>query len=329
MELSLCRCGVNVICRLPHIDIVKKIIFFKKKGGEMVTRKTVTIGVGNQKGGVGKTTMTVQIAAALAEKGRKVLIIDLDVNAGSTKHLGIDPNAYLGTFEVLTGDEEEPLAVVVTSEDEDNNLPENLHIITGSRKLEELEDRLKKKKSKFDDSPLSNVLKPVLRRLQGYYDYIFLDTPPSAPLPIIAAYKAANGFLLVAIPEGLAIEGLGEALDDIRQVREHGNPNLQLIGLAIGAVDNRTRLSRELISYVNEEFNEFFLKPTIPRATIIPTVQTGKKKTIFQAEPTHSITQKFREMADDFEEKVERFLGVKIRPEPEIQNTSKGESVNG
>lgn len=295
----------------------------------MVRKKTVAIGVGNQKGGVGKTTMTVQIAAALAEKGRKVLIIDLDVNAGSTKHLGIDPNAYLGTFEILTGDEEEPLAVVVTSEDEGNNLPENLHIITGSRKLEELEERLKRKKSKFDDSPLSNVLKPVLKKLNGHYDYIFLDTPPSAPLPIIAAYKAADGFLLVAIPEGLAIEGLGEALDDIKQVREHGNPNLQLIGLGIGAVDNRTRLSRELISYVNKEFNEFMLKPTIPRSTIIPTAQTGEKKTIFQAHPNHSITQKFREMADDFEVKIEKFLGVQIKSQRTKNKAKVDKAANG
>ena len=156
-----------------------------------------------------------------------------------------------------------------------------------------------------------DVLKPVLKKLRGHYDYVFLDTPPSAPLPIIAAYKAADAFVLVAIPEGLAIEGLDEALSDLEEVRQYGNPNLKLLGLAIGAVDNRTRLSRELVKYVHEQFQDFLLTPVIPRTTIIPTAQTSQKATIFQTEPNHPITQKFRELAQDFERKVERVLGSK------------------
>ncbi len=299
----------------------------------MKRRETVAIGVGNQKGGVGKTTMTVQLSAALAERGRKVLIIDLDVNAGSTKHLGVDPNSFLGSFEVLTG-EEHPLDVIVSSKDEGNNLPENLHIITGSRKLEELEERLRRKKSKFDDSSLGDVLKPVLEKLRGHYDYIFMDTPPSAPLPIIAAYKAADGFLLVAIPEGLAIEGLDEALNDIEEVREYGNPSLKLIGLAIGAVDKRTRLSKELVSYVHKHFSEFMLTPVIPRATVIPSVQTSQKTTIFQTDPQHPITEKFREMATSLEKNIHKILGIQkldetklhiSETEDEFQNKERGD----
>ncbi len=268
--------------------------------------QTLVIGIGNQKGGVGKTTMTIQLAYALVEQGHKVLIIDLDVNAGSTKHLGIDPRAYLGTFEVLLGDED-PLTAIVTHEDEGHSLPESLHLLTGSRKLEELEERLRAKKSKFDDTPLHDVLKPVIKKLRGYYDFIFLDTPPSAPLPIVAAYKAADGFLLVAIPEGLAIQGLQEALHDIEEVRKYGNPDLQLVGLAIGAVDARTRLSRELIAYVDKEFKEYVLKPVIQRSTIIPTAQT-QQKSIFQTHPDHAITQCFRDMAQEFKAKIARFF---------------------
>jgi chromosome partitioning protein len=279
-----------------------------------LTPQTFAIGIGNQKGGVGKTTMTVQLAYALAERGHKVLIIDLDVNAGSTKHLGIDPRAYLGTFEVLTGDED-ALTVVVTHEDEGNSLPKYLHVLTGSRKLEEIEDRLRMKKSKFDDTPLHDVLKPVIKKLRGHYDYIFLDTPPSAPLPIVAAYKAADGFLLVAIPEGLAIQGLQEALHDIEEVRRHGNPHLKLVGLAIGAVDVRTRLSRELIHYVEKEFKDYLLKPTIQRSTIIPTAQT-QQKSIFETHSDHMITHCFREMARDFEAKINRFF---VEPQPVVE----------
>lgn len=284
--------------------------------------KTVVIGVGNQKGGVGKTTMTVQIACALAEQGRKVLIIDLDVNSGATKHFGIKPEGFLGTFEMLVGDEE-PLDVVLTNEDEDNSLPENLHIIPGGRKLEALEERLRGKKSKFDDAPLHDCLKPVIESLRGHYDYVLLDTPPSAPLPIIAAYKAADGFLLVAIPEGLAIQGLNEALQDIVEVNKYREPQLQLVGIAVGAVENRTRLSRELLAYVAGTFKEFHLLPPIPRSTIIPTAQT-QAKTLFQLDPTHPIAQAFRELAANFEANVEKFLGAKreVAPQalPEVAN---------
>lgn len=293
---------------------------------EKGSKKTLVIGIGNQKGGVGKTTMTVQLACALAEMGRRILIIDLDVNAGSTKHFGINPKAYLGTFEVLLGDEE-PLDVAVSCEDE-KGLPENLHIITGSRKLEDLEERLNTKRSKFANSVPTDVLRPVVDKLRGHFDYVFLDTPPSAPLPIIAAYRSADGFLLVAIPEGLAIEGLSEALHDIEEVRNVAGHNLQLIGLALGAVDKRTRLSKELVDYCNDEFADYVLQPIIPRSTVIPTAQT-QHKTIFQTEPEHPITNAFRQMAKDFEKKIETRLGITVGADANEEQSSYQEVANG
>lgn len=243
-----------------------------------------------------------------------MLIIDLDVNAGSTKHFGIKPEAYLGSFEVLVGDEQ-PLDVVITR-DEEERLPEGIDLLSGSRKLEELESRLQMKKSKFDDTPLHDVLKPVVSQLRGHYDYVFLDTPPSAPLPVVAAYKAADGFLLVAIPEGLAIKGLDEALHDLNEVRTFGNPTLALVGVAIGAVEPRTRLSKELVDYVGRAFADYQLRPVIPRATIIPTAQT-QERTVFEVDPTHPIVQAFRELAADFERKVAKYIGVRKAPADE------------
>jgi len=281
-------------------------------------RRTAIVGIGNQKGGVGKTTVTVQLACALAEIGRRVLIIDLDVNAGSTKHFGIQPEAYLGTFEVLVGDED-PLDVVLSREDEETRLPERVHLMVGSRKLESLEERLRDKKSKFDPVPLHDCLRPVVEKLRGHYDYVFLDTPPSAPLPIVAAYKAADGFLLVAIPEGLAIQGLNEALHDIHEVRQYGNNALALVGIAIGAVESRTRLSRELIAYVAGAFREHQLFPVIPRATLVPTAQT-QAKTIFELDPTHPVCQAFRELAVNFERNVAKFLWETSMPVATVAN---------
>ena len=274
-------------------------------------RRTAIIGIGNQKGGVGKTTITVQLACALAERGRKILIVDLDVNAGSTKHFGIKPEGFLGTFEVLVGDES-PLDVIITRDDEENQLPEGVHLLSGSRKLESLEERLRDKKSKFDSIPLHDCLKPVIEKLRGHYDYVFLDTPPSAPLPIIAAYKAADGFLLVGIPEGLAIQGLNEALHDIEEVQKFRTETLALVGIAIGAVESRTRLSRELLAYVAGTFKDYQLLPFIQRSTIVPTAQT-QQTTIFQVDPLHPVCEAFRQLAVNFEINVEKFLGSRLQ----------------
>jgi len=276
------------------------------------------IGFGNQKGGVGKTTMTVQIAWALTELGKRVCIADMDVNAGSTKHLGINPEAYLGALEVLLG-EENPLDVVITNEDE-AHLPKNLHIIAGSRKLEELEERLRDKRSKFANDLPADCLRPAVAKLRSHYDYVFIDTPPSASLACIATYRAVDGFVLVAIPEGLAIEGLREALDDIKEVNKIAGHKLSIVGLAIGAVDKRTRLSRELVSYCNNEFPDYLLNPTIPRSTVIPTAQT-QHKTIFQTDPDHQVTNLYRELAMDFQSKVEKRFGAGENESlPEVAN---------
>ena len=296
-------------------------------------KNTAIIGIGNQKGGVGKTTVTVQLACALADMGRKILIIDLDVNAGSTKHFGIKPEAFLGTFEVLA-DKEDPFNVIITRDDDFrkdegiNNLPENVHIISGSRKLEKLEERIRESKSKFDRSPLYDCIKEPLAALRGSYDYIFLDTPPSAPLPIVAAYDAADGFLLVAMPEGLAIQGLREALHDIEEVRKFGNPSLKLIGITLTGVENRTRLSRELVAYVADAFSDHHLRPVIPRATIIPTAQT-QEKTVFQVDPNHVVSLAFRELAKNFENNIEKFLGIKHEGIADVTLTESEEAING
>lgn len=268
---------------------------------------TVCIGVGNQKGGVGKTSMTVQLACALGEKGRRVVVVDLDVNAGATKHFGIKSEAFLGSFEMLAEDEH-PLDVVITEEDDEVSLPRGVHVIAGSRKLEELEARLRDKTSKF--SSLNDRLRPVLDKLRGHYDYVMIDTPPSAPLPIILTYTAADYFLLVAIPEGLAIEGLAEALSDINEAREFGGSNVQVLGVVLGAIDRRTRLSRELTSYVKEAFADDYLAPSIPRSTIVPTAQTVHK-TIFETDPKHPVTELYRELATRVEQRIEEKTGRK------------------
>ncbi|MBI3411402.1 MAG: ParA family protein [Planctomycetes bacterium] len=275
-------------------------------------RRTEVVAIGNQKGGVGKTTNTVHIAAALAERGRKCLIIDLDMNHGATRHFGIPSDAFLGAFEILTH-EEKPLDVILSSEDRDDDLtlPENLDLIPSRRKLEKIDQALAAK-NKF--LVMQDVLLEPLEQLRGLYDYIFLDTAPNATTPTIAAYKAADWFILSAIPDPFAIAGLSDALTDIQDAQRSGNPNLRLLGVVLSGVDKRTTLANSLSDYVEKIFTpdgssrSAKFDTVISRSTAIP--QTQKLgKTLFQSHSTHKVTDQYRQLAREVEERLRAFRG--------------------
>jgi chromosome partitioning protein len=271
---------------------------------------TRVIAVGNQKGGVGKTTNTVHIARALAEMGRKVLIIDLDMNHGATRHFGVEPEAFLGSFEMLVGAEDAENLVLTHADGEEGiNLPERLDLIPAARKLEGI-DQAVMSKSKFV-TPLE-VLKGPLNSLRGKYDYIFLDTAPNATLPTLAAYMNADYFILSAMPDPFAIAGLNDALRDIMDARERGNPGLVLLGVVISGVDKRTSLANSLSDFVEKSFRagenaeSIKFKTTIGRSTVIP--QTQKVgKTLFETHSTHRVTDEYRSLAREIEERFQKF----------------------
>lgn len=272
-------------------------------------RDTQVIAVGNQKGGVGKTTNTVHIATALAEIGRRCLIVDLDMNHGATRHFGIPAESFLGTFEMLTA-EEQPADVIITEDDEDIELPRNVHLIPARRLLEKIDQALAAK-SKFIVT--QDILRHPLQSLLGRYDYIFLDTAPNATTPTIAAYKAADWFILSATPDPFAIAGLNEALADIQDAQRQGNNKLKLLGVVLSGVDKRTTLANTLTQYVDDIFspdgNESAkFRTTITRSTVIP--QTQKEgKTLFQTHASHKVTDQYRALAREIEIRLARLLG--------------------
>lgn len=271
-------------------------------------RRTRIIAVGNQKGGVGKTTNTVQLARALAERGRKCLIFDLDMNHGATNHFGIDANVYAGSYEVLLGSETPDTVVLTRDLEEEVELPENVDLIPASRKLENISAALAERNKMLDPH---RILADPLKSLRGVYDYVFLDTAPNATPPTIAAYKSAEWFLLSAMPETFAIQGLDAAIQDIDAARKHGNPHLRLLGVILCRVDKRTRLSKQLVDYVQREFvnkqgdNRTF-RTQISHSTVISAAQK-LGKTIFEAYPEHKVTQEYREFAKEFEERLEEY----------------------
>ncbi|WP_169981117.1 ParA family protein [Tautonia rosea] len=275
------------------------------KSPQEARRNTQIIAVGNQKGGVAKTTNAVHIAAALGELGKKCLIIDLDMNQGATRHLGVPSNSFLGSFEVLIG-EEQPLDVVITDGDEDLELPKNVDIIPASRKLETTDQALLQR-SKFIVE--QDVLIKPLKSLEGVYDYIFLDTAPNANTPTIAAYKAARWFILAAMPDPLAITGLNDALVDIRDAQQNGNAELEILGVILSGVDGRkTRLATALISYVDKTFRFSDGSPAkfatdISRSVVVHEAQKVGK-TLFETSPTHKLAGQYRKVAAEVEARV-------------------------
>ncbi len=271
----------------------------------MDEHNTRVIAVGNQKGGVGKTTNTVHIARALVERGRKVLIIDLDMNHGATRHFGVIPEAYLGSYEMLVGDEV-ATNLVLSHAEEDVTLPPGLDLVPAARKLEGIDQALAQK-SKFI-TPREVLISP-LTSLRGLYDYIFLDTAPNATTPTIASYLAADYFILSAMPDPFAIAGLNDALSDISDAQMRGNPRLRLLGVVLSGVDKRTSLANSLSDFVDRTFRiggaseSMKFVTTIGRSTVIP--QTQKVgRTLFETHSTHKVTDEYRNLAAEIEQRL-------------------------
>lgn len=272
----------------------------------MAPRETFVIGIGNQKGGVGKTSVTAHLATALGEHGLSVLAIDLDMNYGLTQHFGIEPDAFLGTFEVLVG-EEDPAQVIVTGADDGVELPRGVHVIPSRRKLEEIERALVAK-NKFVVP--HHVLAKPLRRIRelGRYDVILLDTAPNATAPTLAAYQSAEWFLLTAMPDPFATRGLNDALQDINDAQANGNPSLKLLGVVLSAVDKRTRLANTLSDYVEATFSpkgssSLKFRTEIGRSTVIPSAQKHGR-TVFQTDPEHRVANQYRDLARELMERL-------------------------
>jgi chromosome partitioning protein len=288
-------------------------------------RKTRVIAVGNQKGGVGKTTNAVNIAAALGERGRLCLVWDLDMNHNATKHFGVPPDSFLGTFEVLTGAERAEDVILKPGEIEGAHLPPNVHLLPSKRKLEAI-GKVLAEEDKFQ--PPQDILLEPLRQLRGRYDYIILDTAPNATPPTVAAYKAAEYFVLSAIPERWAIDGLADALKDLEAAQRRGNEKLKLLGVIVGAVDKRTRLATTLNEYVEGVFGVAKFQTSISRSTVVPDAQEVRK-TIFQTAPAHPVTEQYRELAREIEARILKLEGLTPSDSEPLPSTVEKEVANG
>ncbi|MCC7389440.1 MAG: ParA family protein [Phycisphaerales bacterium] len=272
------------------------------------TPRTHVIAVGNQKGGVGKTTTTVNLAAALGTLGKRSLIIDLDSNCGATRCLGVPPDSYQGAYEVLLG-VEDPIGVALeTDPDEGIELPVGVQLIPANRDLERAERDLAQK---YRMGNYRSCLRDPIRQLRasGKFDFVFLDTAPNIQAPTAAAYWAADWFILTATPELLAIQGMNDAMSDIREMQAGSNPALRLLGVLLSCVSMRTRLGAEVVGWVEQAFDKMGsygdFSTRISRAVAVPEAQK-LGKTIIQTEPAHKVAEEYRQLAREVIDRVER-----------------------
>jgi chromosome partitioning protein len=239
----------------------------------------VSVAIGNQKGGVGKSTTAVHLAAAWGLEGYRCLVVDLDPAAGATRHLGVPEASFAGTLEILTTDEH--LASLVITED----MPRGVHLLPARHQLAELDSLL----SKFIDR--TRILDRVLRQAREVYDFIVFDTSPAAgATTTVAAYSACEWFLLTAFPHPLSFAGLTEACKDIRDVRAYRNPELEVLGVVFNNVDPRARLLRvELESLVERLVPGRRFQTSISQAVVLPHL-SGLGRTLFQEENWRRVT---------------------------------------
>ena len=210
------------------------------------------IAIANQKGGVGKTTTSVNLSALLAKKGKKVVLIDADPQGNATSGLGVDKDVEKSLYDVLIN--EEPVAGTLQ-----DTVEKNLKICPSNMNLAGAEVELVSQMSR------EHRLKEQLEGIKDKFDYIFIDCPPSLGLITLNSFTAADSVLIPVQCEYYALEGLGQLLNTINLVKKHLNKSLEIEGALLTMYDIRTNLSNQVVKEVKKYFDDRVYKTVIPR----------------------------------------------------------------
>ncbi|MFR3182783.1 MAG: ParA family protein [Clostridia bacterium] len=210
------------------------------------------ISVANQKGGVGKTTTTVNLGTILAKKGKKVLLIDADPQGNASSGLGVEKEVESSTYDILVNETEMSEAVQTT-------IIKNLYVCPSNMSLAGAEVELVSMMSR--EQRLKEKLEPV----KDIFDYILIDCPPSLGLITLNAFTASDSVLIPVQCEYFALEGLGQLINTVNLVKRHLNKNIEIEGALLTMYDIRTNLSNQVVKEVKKYFNDKVYKTVIPR----------------------------------------------------------------
>ncbi len=232
---------------------------------------TKVIAVANQKGGVGKTTTTVNLAACLAAVGQRVLLLDLDPQANATSGLGLEKTEGGSAYRALVGEEELSDKIKPAGFERLDIIPSELDMCGAEIELSRLDNHLGR---------LKVALAPL--RARPNHELILVDCPPSLGILTLNAFAAADYLLVPLQCEYYALEGISMLTRLLDQLRDSGtNPTLRLLGVVMTMFDGRTRLSQQVVSEVREHFGALVFDTVIPRTTRLAEAPSYGKPIIY------------------------------------------------
>lgn len=211
------------------------------------------IAVANQKGGVGKTTTTINLGASLADEGKKVLLVDSDAQGNATSGLGVSKTEVeIDIYDILINEAPIQDVIVASSRENMDLVPASIQLAGAEVELSNMQHR-------------ETRLKKALDSVRDEYDYILIDCPPSLGHLTINAFTASDSVLIPVQCEYYALEGLSQLLNTVRLVQKHFNNQLKIEGVLLTMLDRRTNLGYEVVEEVKKYFHEKVYETIIPR----------------------------------------------------------------